>query len=384
MEHIKRIAILFWFLAGPVFAQYNIEFSGYVVDLPIYQSTNKDLAQLFNIDQNSFLNLTRVRLRPTFCLWNNARINLEYEISGFYHGELGGFLIEQPEKTNRQLVDLTWNPINKKNYSLIHFIDRFYFRQGFDFGSVEIGRQRISWGTGRIWNPTDLFNPINPATYYKLEKDGADVISLRYIFGNFTDLNIVYNPQGKINNSNYGFRFRTNFDTYDFSLVGGYFDQRIVAGCDFAGNFFEAGVHGEGIISMNKNNISKNFAKFIIGADYQFTPLLYGLVEYHYNGEGKTNKFNYEFDRLLKGEILNLNRNYLAETISYQVTPLFTTSLTNITDLNDGSGYFSLTGNYSVTENFYMNAGTQFTFGDKFSEYWYYPSSFYLEGEFYF
>ena len=52
----------------------------------------------------------------------------------------------------------------------------------------------------------------------------------------------------KLNNSNGGFRFRTNYSEYDLSLIGGYFDKRIVIGGDFAGNLFEAGVRGEGKI----------------------------------------------------------------------------------------------------------------------------------------
>ena len=165
-------------------------------------------------------------------------------------------------------------------------------------------------------------------------------VSFKYAFGNFTDVNLVFNPLEKIGDSNYGFRFRTNFDEYDVSVMGGSFDNRIVGGLDFAGNLGQAGVRGEGIISIDKNNSSNKFVKFILGADQQFTPKLYGMIEYQFNGEGKTDKNKYEFARLIKGEILNLNRNYIFSSLSYEVTPLFTVGLSNNTNLNDGSGFY--------------------------------------------
>lgn len=365
-------------------AQYDFNFSGYVVNLPIYQHSNESLSDLFGFKKEMIIDLTRIRLRPTLYLWSNARINAEYEISGLYFNSTKNFLIVPSEKTNRQLFDLTWNPVDRKYFSLIHFIDRLSFRHGFENGNIEIGRQRIAWGTGRIWNPTDLFNPINPAAYYKLEKDGADAISFKYAFGNFTDLSIVFNPQEKFKESNYGFRFRTNYNEYDISVMGGYFDQRIVGGLDFAGNLGEAGLRGEGIISIDKNNLGNNFVKFILGIDHQLTPKLYGMAEYHFNGEGKKDKSKYEFTRLIKGEIINLSQNYVYTMLSYQLTPLLTISISNNTNINDGSGFTGGICNYSLTENIYLNFGLQAAYGSNNSEYWYYPNSVYLQGEYYF
>jgi hypothetical protein len=305
-------------------------------------------------------------------------------MAGLYFTAENIFLLESGEKTNRQIFDLTWNIVNSNHYILNHFIDRLYFRQDFTWGNIVLGRQRISWGTGRIWNPTDLFNPINPANFSKIEKDGADAISCKYNIGQFTDLNVVFNPQEVIGNSNYGFRFRTNFFEYDASIVGGSFDNSYIIGMDFAGNFFDAGVRGEGIFSVNENNSNDTFIKYILGADYQFNPELYGMIEYHYNGEGKTDKFDYELERLINGEILNLSQNYLYVMINYQITPLLTGTLMNLSNLNDYSGFSGIFGTYSITANFYLGMGFQLSYGENFTEYWYYPNSVYLQIEYYF
>lgn len=382
-ERILSLIIFILILSDYSFAQINYSFSGYVVDLPVYSIENSELSNLAGTDQNQFLNLTRLRLRPEIYLWTNARINLEYEADILYSKQ-NSFSLINTTSTNRQAINLKWDLVNENNIDVSHYIDRLYLRQGFDWGNIIVGRQRIAWGVGRVWSPTDLFNPINPANFSKIEKDGADAVSLTYSFGNFSDVNIVYNPQEKLNTSNIGFRLRTNYDTYDLALAGGYFDNRIIAGGDFAGNFFDAGIRGEGIISMDKNDMKNNFTKFVFGMDNQFTPKLYALIEYQFNGEGKTDKFNYDLLGLLDGRIINLSMNYLFISGSYQITPLFTITLSNNSNLNDGSGYFNITGAYSLSDNASLTLGGLQSYGNRFSEYWYYPTSFYLQAEMFF
>jgi hypothetical protein len=383
---MKKFKFLLFFLSiliSNLYSQVNYNFSGYVADLPVYSINNADLANLAGIDKNQVTNLTRIRLRPEIYLSPLTRLGIEYEIDAEYSKQNPISLINQAS-TNRQIVNLKWTITDQNNITISHYIDRLYLRQGFDWGNITVGRQRIAWGVGRIWSPTDLFNPINPANFGKIEKDGADAASLTYSFGNFTDVNLVYNPQQKINSSNAGFRFRTNIDKYDFAVVGGYFDERVIAGGDFAGNFFEAGIRGEGIISMDKNDLNSNFAKFVFGMDNQFTSKLYALLEYQFNGEGAENKFNYDLLGLIDGRIINLSRNYLDVSASYQLTPLLTVTFLINSNLNDGSGYLSFSGTYSLSDNSTVTAGALTTYGNKFTEYWYYPTSFYLQGELFF
>jgi hypothetical protein len=122
----------------------------------------------------------------------------------------------------------------------------------------------------------------------------------------------------------------------------------------------------------------------IFGADYQWTPELYTLAEYHHNGEGKSDRTSYELFRLIDGDILNLSRDYLALQAMYQVHPLVTASVSTIGNLNDGSRFFAGMVSYSLTENSALTLGGQIFTGDQFTEYWYYPGSVFLKGELYF
>jgi hypothetical protein len=372
---------VFWIQSSS--AQDWLSFSGYIMDVPVYQRVNGTLARFFAADRDQWLNVARVRLRPTASLWGNARLSLEYEITSLYHSDPLFFDI-QTTRNKRQVVDMTWNPVNDPKYSVIHFVDRLHFDGRFGFADVVIGRQRIAWGTGRIWNPTDLFNPINPTAFAKIEKDGVDAVLTKLTFGDFTDLTLVYNPQEGWKTSNEGFRFRTNYDEYDLAIVGGHFDKRVIVGGDFAGNLFQAGVRGEAILSADRHNLRSYFASTIFGIDYQFTSKLYALAEYHFNGEGTTDKSSYDLLRLARGEIINVGRNYLALQASYLVHPLVNAMLSYMRNLDDRSQFFGLLVTCSVTDELAVALGGQLYKGDDFSEFWYYPGAAYLKADFYF
>ncbi len=367
----------------PLVAQIEFNFSGYVVDFPAYERMNAVLSGLIGVDQDQFVNVARIRLRPTLNLWTGAFLSLEYEVNSVYHSsEL--FFAEPSGQRSGQVVDLTWNPVNTIHHSILHFVDRLYFRQTSDVADLTIGRQRIAWGTGRVWNPTDLFNPISPTNISRIEKDGVDAITAKFHFGSFTDLSVVYNPEKDFERSNVGLRFRTNYSGYDMSLMGGVFDERFVIGADFAGNLFDAGLRGEGIVSVDRHDAGLDFVKFILGIDDQLSSRLYAMVEYHFNGEGKKNKLEYELTRLINGEIINLSQHYGVVEATYLIHPLVTATTMYMRNFNDGSGYVGISISYSMTQEFSLSVGGQIFHGDDYDEYWYYPNALYLRADLYF
>ncbi len=383
MKYIPVILALYFFLMHVCYAQSDFSFSGYIVELPVYSIYSSGAGQIISGSSDQFTNLIKLRIRPEIYLWKYGRINMEYEADVIY-SNINNTEFLNPESSNRQILNLKWNLYNKGGTEIIHYIDRLYFRQGFTNGNIIAGRQRIAWGVGRVWSPTDLFNPLNPANFGKTEKDGADALSFTYSFGNFTDLNLVYNPQEKINGSNYGLRLRTNVSGYDLAAVGGYFDHRLVMGGDFAGNILNAGLRGEGIISADNNDFRNNYVRLVFGLDNQFTSSLYAMMEYQYNGEGSPVKDNYNLAGLLTGKIINLSRNYIFVSSSYIVNPLLTVTVSDNTNLNDQSGFFLLTGAYSLSNNSTVTLGGLISYGSNFSEYRYYPTSLYIQGELFF
>lgn len=362
-------------------AQPALRWSGYAVNFPIVQRTHSPLARLLGVSATQFVDVTRVRLRPSLGLWPDAFVMLEYEWNATYSSSR---LLFQPSVSGiqGQIVDLHWSAVDGSRWNILHFIDRLYIRQTREMLDVSVGRQRISWGTGRVWNPTDLFNPINPTSFAKVEKDGVDAASVRLILGNFTDVTVVVNPRKSFRGANYGVRARTNVGEYDLSVMGGAFDDGPVGGLDWAGNILDAGFRGEFLISGRGKK--RAFSKFILGFDNQFTSDLYGLVEYHYNGAGAVKKSEYDLGALVQGNILNLGRQFLALQTSFLIHPLVSATAGYTVSLTDGSGYVGGMLVYAITGDVSLALGGQMFYGDSFDEYWFYPSSLYCRIEAYF
>jgi hypothetical protein len=363
-------------------AQWDAQFSGYVLTMPATLSLPSALADSSGISRYQVMDVTRLRLRPSLSLPWDALLEVEYEMAGIVQSTDQTVNIER-KQISRQVLDLRWTIVETDKFSLIHFIDRLVYRQRFDFGQLAVGRQRISWGTGRIWNPTDLFNPINPANFAKIEKDGADAVSAKVTLGTLSDLQLVWNPAEHAV-SNYGARLRANAGEYDFSLLGGYFDSRAVAGGDFAGNLGKMGVRGEILASGMEKGGSAMFVKYILGLDHQITPELYALLEYQFNGEGTADKDSYDIDALFRGEVLNVARHYLAASASYLVHPLVTLVAMATLNFDDGSQFYVGTVSYSASDNLVLGAGAQAFLGDPGDEFWYYPGTAFLKLEYYF
>ena len=98
MKKFLFALLLYTAVACQVEAQYSFSFSGYAIDLPIFQSNRESTANFFQTNKNQFLNLFRTRLRPTLYLWQGARISAEYEIAALYYESLSNLSLNQEGK----------------------------------------------------------------------------------------------------------------------------------------------------------------------------------------------------------------------------------------------------------------------------------------------
>jgi hypothetical protein len=133
------------------------------------------------------------------------------------------------------------------------------------------------------------------------------------------------------------------------------------------------------IAHFAKGEAGPAFTRAILGLDYQFNPKLYGLLEYHFNGEGKRERAQYEFARLFRGEILNV----FLQTV-LQLHPLVRFGVGSCLNLDDGSRFVLTNLSYSAADNAALSAGLQACSGAGDAEYGSYPSAGFLRFEWYF
>lgn len=364
----------------PLSAQTRLQMSGYAVSFPSYQETEESIARLLGEEPTRFFTTNRVRLRPSLDFEDGTFIRLEWEVGAVYSSR--GSMLRPNLDIPGQVVRLSWNPVQGNRWSVVHAIDRLFLRT--TTGAVEwtVGRQRIAWGSGRVWNPTDLFNPLNPAVIVKTEKDGVDALVGKLILGNFTDATVVWNPRKDLP-SNYGIRIRTNAEGFDFAGIAGRFDRYWSVGADVTGAVLDAGVRCEMLWLRTDRKLSQSL-RAIVGIDNQFTERFYAVAEYHFNGVGASDRFRYDIAALARGEIVNVGREFGTIQTSYLLHPLLAANGMLLTSFTDGSGGLGFGLSYNASEETTIALGGQYFFGDPLTEYRFYPRTVYGRVEVYF
>lgn len=146
---------------------------------------------------------------------------------------------------------------------------------GYDDGNnrVVIGLQNISMGVGRIWTPTNLFNPRN---IYALEPDETfGVLALAYTrqLNDTSDIAVIVS-QKRDSSFKYAGRYKAYLDFADVGLDAIYSDKTKMLGYEIEGNLLNTGVELRSesayIKNKNKQNKEDGFFQGIIGGDYAF------------------------------------------------------------------------------------------------------------------
>jgi hypothetical protein len=260
------------------------------------------------------------------------------------------------------------------------------------FGSFDLifGKQQIAWGTGYVFNPTDIWNIKDP-TDPNGSKIGVLAANLDFFFGENSSLNIIAAPGSNFDHMKYGFRIKSTAGRYEYSLsaIRDNSDdaallnipERLQLGADFSGEIInEIGFFGEAAISnpryagMEMNETDSVYIQFCTGFDYTFKSGLYLLGEYYYNGIGKRDYRNYDlksFTRLTGGEMSGLAQNYISAVVKYPFLNDYSCTLISLVNMDDLSCAlipeleYSFHQNISVrlNSNLYTGSSSRSEFG---------------------
>ncbi len=286
------------------------------------------------------------------------------------------------EAKEATLFDLSDEIVDHQDLFWRHSLYRLYLTYSKREFNLTVGRQRVSWGQARIWNPMDLFNPVSPLRIEREQRTGVDTVNIDYSFGPLAGLNMVYAPGDDKTEGSAGARVRTNIKGYDLSIMTGEFREDKVIGLDFAGNIGDSGFRGEGVFTDQKEG--KDFSRIVLSWDYNFPDALYLLLEYLYNGGNLGRDASPLNITAFSGEIVTRNRNFLASGIGYDLTPLARFNLYSIYDIDDGSLFLNPEIRYNILRDLDWVAGARIFSGDKASEYGPFTNTYYTSLEWYF
>jgi len=344
---IKKFLILFFLFCAviPFPASAELELGGYY---------KNDIYLLFTRKGKGIAaDVNKLKLQIDYQLLENAEI---------YFSPYYVFLAKTEEIP---LLDVT--DLDKVTF------DRAYVKVAFPFADVTAGRQRVAWGTGYVFNPTDIFNPF-ALTFAVADEDrpGIDAVRANFPLGplsRFEAILLTDNEFSSLNKSKKGFKGKTNIGMYDLSLsyvaLG---DEGFQFGFDTAGELLGLGVRAEAAI-INENADEDYSSKAILGWNYTFENGIGIDMEYFYNGEGQRDKSKYDWSGLFAGKIYQLGTDYLFFGLNKLLDEITTVSLSFLWNMNDSGFIVYPAFSRNIFENVDLNLEALIAGGDSGSEY---------------
>ncbi len=359
---------------------------GHFKNLFTYTRTGQYSEYLFSLTNNRnrekylIANVSRIRLSPEINYSDFLHVRVDYDneiIIGNYLKTREFDLYWRPSEYN-DLIDLSGEPVYNDDLLYRTKIHRAYAKIVLRDFTLTIGRQQIRFGSGRLWNPLDILNPISPTFVEGVsEQKGTDAIRLEYYPTDIMEIALVLDQKSendklsdiRVKNSNVISRFKMTIDETDIAALGGRISRRNIGGSDISSVFFDGLLRGSLMYSDPEDD--DPYIQGSTGYEYNFKIGLYFLVEYFYNQNGINFNSSLESAYLnsyffginennyyqLANQFLTFNQHYTGIAAGYDLTPLLRAELFSIYDFQ-GRGIFAMPSlRYNLFENFDICAG---------------------------
>jgi hypothetical protein len=275
------------------------------------------------------------------------------------------------DEGSNDFADLSLRLIDRRDYLLHSYFDRFYLEYAKDDLEIRVGRQRINWGINTVWNPNDLFNAFSFVDFDYEERPGSDAIRIRYYTGFASSIEIAVKAFDKSEEATAGILWKFNRWSYDFQFLTGIFQENFVLGSGWAGNMGQAGFKGEMSYFLPlKDDIDDAFSASIAW-DYIFESGLYGTISFLYNSTGVTKGSLQDiFDFSLSAKELYPFRWAIFTSLTHPFSPLFNGLFSVVySPVSAHPVFFNPGLTYSMAENWDLDLIGQFVFNKAESSY---------------
>ena len=235
--------------------------------------------------------------------------------------------------------------------------------------NVVFGLQKISMGVGRIWTPTDLFNPRNPLALEPDQIYGAYALSYSYALGTLSQ---VMGVVAKRHDDSYKYagRVKTNVGVADIALdLFSSNDAEMIA-YEIEGNLFDTGIEWRSEGGYYKDKLlDKDFYQTILGVDYGFVNGLTVMTEWLHSSK------TYSADEVLLTQNSTLSNNrhlnadYVGASAYYDFNLLVNGAVSIIYNIDDKSSFISPLFEYSLSDDASLALGALLYIGDDESEF---------------
>ncbi|HUO13241.1 MAG TPA: hypothetical protein VMU37_10850 [Caulobacteraceae bacterium] len=378
-------AALLTAFAGPGVAQTDNDLHGRLEIQDAGQFSGPDSIEAAFGEQTADDALANLRLtwQPTWGAWS---LQAHYVVAvddgpdvTLARAESG--LIAIPPPT---MFDLTDNFVDHGRVLASQTIDRLAVAYTTPDWVVRIGRQAITWGSGLVFRPMDLFDPFSPSATDTEYKPGVDMVYVQRLFADGSDLQLIAAPRPDhfggaptANASSFALHYADTLFGHPMTWLLARDHGDWVAGLGVNGALSGATWNVELVPTFERDGRTRvsglaNISDAVTLAGDNATV----FAEYFHNGFGVAGgPFDLAdlpadlTDRLARGQLFNLRQDYLAAGMTLEATPLLNLSPTLIADLDDGSLFLLFAGTYSLGDNLTLIGGVQAPVGRRGSEF---------------
>lgn len=249
---------------------------------------------------------------------------------------------------------------------------------------VRIGRQALTWGSGLVFRPMDLFDPFAPSATDTEYKPGTDMLYTQWLYRDGSDLQFIVVPRQdradvppSADASSAALHFHTVLWGHQVTWllardhgdwVGALGVNGALGGASWNVEVLPTAVNGGSTRTSTLGNLSD--AVTLVGRNATI------FLEYFHNGFGAAGGNPTLaslppalIDRLARGQLFDTRRDYLASGLTLELSPLLNVSPTLVFDLNDGSWYALSAATYSLADNLNLIGGLQVPVGPAGTEF---------------
>ncbi len=320
--------------------------------------------------------------------------------SSFKQGQIG---LTAPLDVERSAA-LEWSLSNNDYMHLA--IDQLALRWSWDPIDLVLGRQPINLATTFFFTPNDFFAPFSAQAFYRVYKPGVDAVRAEVRLGELSQLSLIsvlgykndlnsdtgWSDDPDSNRTSYLGRISTVFRDCEWAILGGRVRETDIIGASFQGELFQwLGVRTEGHAAYPDDPEFDPHLELSVGIEHHWENSLDIRLEYFYHGSGADSVSEYATaPAALLSESFYLGRDYTALGVGFQFTPLLTTQLSAISNLNDHSHILSFYAVYSLADEAELVINLGVPLGEKLedthmrSEFGAYPYSGNIEVRWYF
>lgn len=293
--------------------------------------------------------------------------------------ESGPTFDQTPTGDEHRLLDLTWEVDRGDRHRLLHRFDRLALKYRSPRWAVTLGRDAVSWGSGVVFHPMDLFNPFAPTTVDQDYKAGDDLIRIERLFDDGSDLEMLAVARhGEVDDDTASIAFKYR------ALLGGS-ELDLLAAQHYGGEVVGLGLRvpvGGALVRSDLIAVDDAVGwtlSGVVNVDYSFAVAqssVYVFAEYFRNGLGVARLPDdldmlpdVLVDRLGRGETFTLMRDYLAVGAQFRWHALVNQNLTVIANLHDASKILQTAIGYDASDAARLQVGVIKPMGNQGDEF---------------